>query len=267
MFGSLYRISKEHWNPWVLRSDEVQTVRLTYKSLADSQSVFCCLFSDTLKCFSCCRTIVALVYNVLKTLMEMNCTLFDELTSSYKADRQRWVTHTPTSTFSSHQSVWENKKCCRDVSDWIDGRGSYSDRRYYSSRCVSFFIASSQFEIGFSAGGQMRLFLKLRVIKHPKWPDDTSYKMFPGQRTLQSVMLNVTLHHTLHLVTHCVQNTLHCWRSQRTGGRITQVVFSTRSSTREGTPDVCVWLQTAVLWLFIFWNKLYQGRLHKKDTL
>ncbi|CAJ1076965.1 serine/threonine-protein phosphatase 2A 56 kDa regulatory subunit alpha isoform [Xyrichtys novacula] len=49
MFGSLYRISKEHWNP----------------------------------------TIVALVYNVLKTLMEMNCTLFDELTSNYKADRQR----------------------------------------------------------------------------------------------------------------------------------------------------------------------------------
>ncbi|KAK0136451.1 Serine/threonine-protein phosphatase 2A regulatory subunit alpha isoform [Merluccius polli] len=49
MFGSLYRISKEHWNP----------------------------------------TIIALVYNVLKTLMEMNSTLFDELTASYKADRQR----------------------------------------------------------------------------------------------------------------------------------------------------------------------------------
>uniref|UniRef100_A0A8C2IPM5 Serine/threonine protein phosphatase 2A regulatory subunit n=1 Tax=Cyprinus carpio TaxID=7962 RepID=A0A8C2IPM5_CYPCA len=49
MFGNLYRISKEHWNP----------------------------------------TIVALVYNVLKTLMEMNGTLFDELTASYKADRQR----------------------------------------------------------------------------------------------------------------------------------------------------------------------------------
>uniref|UniRef100_A0AAY4ERF3 Serine/threonine protein phosphatase 2A regulatory subunit n=1 Tax=Denticeps clupeoides TaxID=299321 RepID=A0AAY4ERF3_9TELE len=48
MFGSLYRISKEHWNP----------------------------------------TIVALVYNVLKTLMEMNSVLFDELTSSYKAERQ-----------------------------------------------------------------------------------------------------------------------------------------------------------------------------------
>lgn len=49
MFGSLYRISKEHWN----------------------------------------QTIVALVYNVLKTLMEMNSKLFDDLTASYKADRQR----------------------------------------------------------------------------------------------------------------------------------------------------------------------------------
>lgn len=35
------------------------------------------------------RTIVALVYNVLKSLMEMNGALFDELTASYKADRQR----------------------------------------------------------------------------------------------------------------------------------------------------------------------------------
>ncbi|XP_039215549.1 serine/threonine-protein phosphatase 2A 56 kDa regulatory subunit alpha isoform isoform X1 [Crotalus tigris] len=49
MFGSLYKISKEHWN----------------------------------------QTIVALVYNVLKTLMEMNGKLFDELTSTYKAERQR----------------------------------------------------------------------------------------------------------------------------------------------------------------------------------
>ncbi|XP_060773874.1 serine/threonine-protein phosphatase 2A 56 kDa regulatory subunit alpha isoform [Neoarius graeffei] len=49
MFNSLYRVSKEHWN----------------------------------------QTIVALVYNVLKTLMEMNSILFDELTASYKADRQR----------------------------------------------------------------------------------------------------------------------------------------------------------------------------------
>uniref|UniRef100_A0A8C6QW52 Serine/threonine-protein phosphatase 2A 56 kDa regulatory subunit n=1 Tax=Nannospalax galili TaxID=1026970 RepID=A0A8C6QW52_NANGA len=49
MFASLYKISKEHWN----------------------------------------QTIVALVYNVLKTLMEMNGKLFDDLTSSYKAERQR----------------------------------------------------------------------------------------------------------------------------------------------------------------------------------
>lgn len=49
MFASLYKISKEHWN----------------------------------------QPIVALVYNVLKTLMEMNGKLFDNLTSSYKAERQR----------------------------------------------------------------------------------------------------------------------------------------------------------------------------------
>ncbi|XP_061677342.1 serine/threonine-protein phosphatase 2A 56 kDa regulatory subunit epsilon isoform isoform X3 [Syngnathoides biaculeatus] len=49
MFASLYRISKEHWN----------------------------------------SAIVALVYNVLKAFMEMNSTLFDELTATYKSDRQR----------------------------------------------------------------------------------------------------------------------------------------------------------------------------------
>uniref|UniRef100_A0A915L4A7 Serine/threonine protein phosphatase 2A regulatory subunit n=1 Tax=Romanomermis culicivorax TaxID=13658 RepID=A0A915L4A7_ROMCU len=49
MFPGLYRISKEHWN----------------------------------------QTIVALVYNVLKTFMEMNGKLFDDLTNSYKADRQK----------------------------------------------------------------------------------------------------------------------------------------------------------------------------------
>jgi serine/threonine-protein phosphatase 2A regulatory subunit B' len=49
MFSCLYRISKDHWN----------------------------------------QTIVALVFNVLKSFMEMNSKLFDELTSSYKADRQR----------------------------------------------------------------------------------------------------------------------------------------------------------------------------------
>ncbi|KAF7254142.1 Serine/threonine-protein phosphatase 2A 56 kDa regulatory subunit alpha isoform [Varanus komodoensis] len=50
MFGSLYKISKEHWN----------------------------------------LTIISLVYNVLRTLMEMNGKLFDELTSSYKAEKQRY---------------------------------------------------------------------------------------------------------------------------------------------------------------------------------
>ena len=49
MFSSLYRISKEHWNP----------------------------------------AIVTLVYNVLKAFMEMNSTMFDELTATFKSDRQR----------------------------------------------------------------------------------------------------------------------------------------------------------------------------------
>lgn len=51
MFPALYRMSKEHWN----------------------------------------QTIVTLVYNVLKTFMEMNSKLFDELTASYKAERQKLV--------------------------------------------------------------------------------------------------------------------------------------------------------------------------------
>lgn len=49
MFSPLYRVSKEHWN----------------------------------------QTIVALVYNVLKTLMEMNSKLFDELTVNYKNEKQK----------------------------------------------------------------------------------------------------------------------------------------------------------------------------------
>ncbi|XP_075186052.1 serine/threonine-protein phosphatase 2A 56 kDa regulatory subunit epsilon isoform-like isoform X2 [Anomaloglossus baeobatrachus] len=48
MFASLYRISKEHWNP----------------------------------------AIVALVYNVLKAFMEMNSTLFDELTATYNEKKK-----------------------------------------------------------------------------------------------------------------------------------------------------------------------------------
>jgi len=49
MFPALYRISKDHWN----------------------------------------QTIVALVYNVLKTFMEMNSKLFDDLTANYKMERQK----------------------------------------------------------------------------------------------------------------------------------------------------------------------------------
>lgn len=49
MFPALYRISREHWN----------------------------------------QTIVALVYNVLKTFMEMNGKLFDELTANYKMEKQK----------------------------------------------------------------------------------------------------------------------------------------------------------------------------------
>uniref|UniRef100_A0A667Z7F0 Serine/threonine protein phosphatase 2A regulatory subunit n=1 Tax=Myripristis murdjan TaxID=586833 RepID=A0A667Z7F0_9TELE len=62
MFASLYRISKEHWNP----------------------------------------AIVALVYNVLKAFMEMNSTLFDELTATYKSDRQRTVPSVSTKHTHTH---------------------------------------------------------------------------------------------------------------------------------------------------------------------
>uniref|UniRef100_A0A8C0ALA3 Uncharacterized protein n=1 Tax=Bos mutus grunniens TaxID=30521 RepID=A0A8C0ALA3_BOSMU len=47
VFGTLYQVSKEHWN----------------------------------------QTIVSLIYNVLKTFMEMNGKLFDELTASYKLEK------------------------------------------------------------------------------------------------------------------------------------------------------------------------------------
>uniref|UniRef100_A0A3B3QWQ9 Serine/threonine protein phosphatase 2A regulatory subunit n=1 Tax=Paramormyrops kingsleyae TaxID=1676925 RepID=A0A3B3QWQ9_9TELE len=49
VFATLYRVSKEHWN----------------------------------------QTIVSLIYNVLKTFMEMNSKLFDELTASYKVEKQK----------------------------------------------------------------------------------------------------------------------------------------------------------------------------------
>lgn len=37
------------------------------------------------------RTIVSLIYNVLKTFMEMNGKLFDELTASYKLEKKAAV--------------------------------------------------------------------------------------------------------------------------------------------------------------------------------
>ncbi|KAJ8266175.1 hypothetical protein GJAV_G00126810 [Gymnothorax javanicus] len=49
VFNTLYRVSKEHWN----------------------------------------QTIVSLIFNVLKTFMEMNSTLFDDLTASYKVEKQK----------------------------------------------------------------------------------------------------------------------------------------------------------------------------------
>ncbi|KAJ8275444.1 hypothetical protein COCON_G00071960 [Conger conger] len=49
VFSTLYRVSQEHWN----------------------------------------QTIVSLIYNVLKTFMEMNSQLFDDLTASYKVEKQK----------------------------------------------------------------------------------------------------------------------------------------------------------------------------------
>ena len=48
----------------------------------------CFLFKKTLTNFIF-RTIVALVYNVLKAFMEMDAKLFDKLTASYKAEKQK----------------------------------------------------------------------------------------------------------------------------------------------------------------------------------
>ena len=60
------------------------------------------------------QTIVALVYNVLKTFMEMNSRLFDDLTASYKADRQKYgyftiIVHISTVIFAERKSESENE--------------------------------------------------------------------------------------------------------------------------------------------------------------
>ena len=60
------------------------------------------------------QTIVALVYNVLKTFMEMNSRLFDDLTASYKADRQKYeqfsiILHISIILLSERKSESENE--------------------------------------------------------------------------------------------------------------------------------------------------------------
>ena len=60
------------------------------------------------------QTIVALVYNVLKTFMEMNSRLFDDLTASYKADRQKYghftiILHIIIVILSERKSESENE--------------------------------------------------------------------------------------------------------------------------------------------------------------
>lgn len=60
------------------------------------------------------QTIVALVYNVLKTFMEMNSRLFDDLTASYKADRQKYeqfsiILHISIIILSERKSESENE--------------------------------------------------------------------------------------------------------------------------------------------------------------
>lgn len=69
--------------PEILALINEASVYEIFKSFKDSQDRIFTRF------WLFCRTIVALVYNVLKTFMEMNSKLFDELTSSYKADRQK----------------------------------------------------------------------------------------------------------------------------------------------------------------------------------
>ncbi|ETE61282.1 hypothetical protein L345_12969, partial [Ophiophagus hannah] len=83
IFGTLYRVSKEHWNPENLKFPRKALGYFLHSNptpvplgppVADGMPK---------------RTIVSLVYNVLKTFMEMNGKLFDELTASYKVEKQQ----------------------------------------------------------------------------------------------------------------------------------------------------------------------------------
>lgn len=64
----------------------IQTQVVLLPSPCSSQYV---RLTDTFSFSVLPRAIVALVYNVLKAFMEMNSTMFDELTATYKSDRQR----------------------------------------------------------------------------------------------------------------------------------------------------------------------------------
>nr|XP_034960310.1 serine/threonine-protein phosphatase 2A 56 kDa regulatory subunit epsilon isoform isoform X2 [Zootoca vivipara] len=99
MFSSLYRISKEHWNP----------------------------------------AIVALVYNVLKAFMEMNSAMFDELTATYKSDRQRLSkaageTNEETSGTPGSLRLGESRAFC-------ETRGSHKQSEGY---CMSSSLVSEK---------------------------------------------------------------------------------------------------------------------------
>lgn len=51
------------------------------------------------------RNIVTLVYNVLKTFMNMNGKMFDDLTNSYKSNRLRWVLTLPCWECNQHNNL------------------------------------------------------------------------------------------------------------------------------------------------------------------
>ncbi|XP_066893647.1 serine/threonine-protein phosphatase 2A 56 kDa regulatory subunit beta isoform isoform X1 [Kogia breviceps] len=72
VFGTLYQVSKEHWN----------------------------------------QTIVSLIYNVLKTFMEMNGKLFDELTASYKLEKQHAGASKPS--YPLHPPIILPSTSCRE---------------------------------------------------------------------------------------------------------------------------------------------------------
>ena len=117
MFPALYRISKEHWNQTIIgKSCLLLSLACQLPVSLRGRAGYRCrgkaVPATGVAARPCrlpvsrrgragyrCRgeavglsgldLIAALVYNVLKTFMEMNSNLFDELTSNYKAERQK----------------------------------------------------------------------------------------------------------------------------------------------------------------------------------